>query len=225
MPPTKKRSRSPEGQIGSGVRPTDSNSAQVPPTKRRCRAPKDKRVVKLQKLRKGLNLLDLSRSLPSSSSSATPVNQINPTILLQDASIPPLEPPSPHSLLNDVNLYSSDITEMSPNLPHLPTPSHRSPRSGLRDNRVAHRRARLLDNPRSWSNKREKQAATWKSAVLPRIMPVYLANRMTTKSGRLPSPPLVVNPCGCKTTELELNLMSWDCAFLLPHLRVVINSY
>src|SRR5260370_24908133 len=104
----------------------------------------------------------------------TPVNRINPTILLQDARILPLEPPSPHSLLNDVNLYSSDITEMSPNLPHLPTPSHRSPRSSLRDNCAAHRRARLLDNPRSCSNKREKQAVTWQSPVLPRLMLVYL---------------------------------------------------
>ena len=226
MSSTKKRARSPEVSGLSSTR--QSTSVQIHqniPSKRRCRGPKDARIKALQKLERK------RRSEVFQDTAYQPITarapQLN-TRVRRTAPTPvksPLQrspglavPHSPPSLPAESDEGGSETFNGSPVSPRVsPAPGLRTP-SSVRDNRALFRQTHHLDDHTSaWNQRRNNQAAHWTSVAIPRLMPIYLANRAATKSGRLPPPQKPNYQCQCIRVEIKVEMMTWDRKFS-PHL-------
>jgi hypothetical protein len=102
----------------------------------------------------------------------------------------------------------------SPVSPHVPLGSGLRTASSVRDNRALFRQTRHLDDHTSaWNRRRNNQATQWQSVAIPRLIPLYLANRAATESGRLPPPPMPNHQCQCNKVALKVEMVTWDRKF------------
>jgi hypothetical protein len=85
---------------------------------------------------------------------------------------------------------------------------------GVRDNHTLLCQTYHLDKVTpTWNTRRDSQAMQWKTTVIPRLIPVYLANRTETDSGRVPPYTKPVHQCQYKKVELKVELITWDRKF------------
>jgi hypothetical protein len=102
----------------------------------------------------------------------------------------------------------------SPVVPHVPLSSGLHTASSVQDNRALfHRTHHLDDHTSAWNQHRNKQATQWTSVAIPQLMPIYLANRMATESGKLPPPPKPDFLCRCNKVSIKVEMMTWDRKF------------
>ena len=231
MPSTKKRARSPEvDRLASTRQSMPVQFHQNAPPKRRCRGPKDDRIKALRKLeRKRRSEVFQDTAFQSIIACAPHLNaRVRHTAPAPVKS--PLQrspglavPHSPSSLPvegDEGGLKSHG----SPVLPHVPLGSSLRTPSSVRDNRAHSRQThRLDDHTPAWNRRRNNQATQWTSVAIPRLMPIYLANREVTESGRLPPPPKPGYQCQCNKVALKVEMATWDCKFSPHLLRLFAN--
>jgi hypothetical protein len=219
MSSTKKRACSPEvdGLLSTG-QDTYVQIHQNAPPKRRWRGPKDDRIKALRKLeRKRRSAVFRDTDYQPI---ITPALQLNARVR-RTAPAPvksPLqrspEPHSPPSPLAEGDEGGLENFNDSPLVPHVPLSSGLRTASSVRDNRALFHQTYHLDNHTSaWNQRRDNQATQWTSVAIPRLMPIYLANRAATESGRLPPPPRTNYQCQCNKVSIKVEMVTWDRKF------------
>ena len=222
MPPTKKRAHSPEVD---GLLSTRQNRLiRVAPVKRRWRTSKDNRIKALHKLESSRRCEVFQYTAYQPNTTCPP--QVD-TRVHSTASAPspsplqhspgPAEPQSPPSLPTEGGDYDTGSFHGSPLSPHVPLGSGLRGAASIRDNRALFRQTQHLDDHTSaWNKRRNNQSAQWRSVTIPRLMPIYLANRAATESGRLPPPPKPNHLCQCIKVTSKVEMITWDRKFS-PH--------
>ena len=232
MSSTKKRARSPEVDGPSSTRQIASCQNYQNPRfkKRRWRGPKDDPIKDLQKSerrrrhavfwdtgRPHLTASDRQPNIRAHHTAPAPVESP------RQHGLEPAVPHSPPLLPAGGDEYGLEISNDSPVSSDIPIGSGLPPTSGLRNNRALFRQTRHLDSHTSaWKGRRDNQAIQWKSVVIPRLMPTYLANRAATESGRLP-PPRPNHQCQCAKTALKVEMVTWDHKFSPHLLQLLVN--
>ena len=232
MSSTKKRARSPEvDELLSTRQSTPVQTYQNAPLKRRCRGPKDDRLKALRKLEYKRNRrtnssqgtayqLPLARAPQLDTrvrrTAPAPVKSLHtpkPTVL----HIPPAVPA-------ECDEGGLEIFNASPVRPHvLLVPGLHTP-SSVRDNCALFRQTRHLDgHTTAWNQRRNDQAANWTSVTIPQLVPIYLANRAATESGRLPPPSKPNGQCKCNKVAIKVEMVTWDREFIPHLLRLFFN--
>lgn len=214
MSSSKKRARSPEvdGRPSKRQRASDRIHQQPPLRTTRWRGPKDDRMKALR---------NLQRKRRSEVFRYTPYIPINPPTHQPSHTTPaPGESPlqnspghavtnSPPPLLAGVDDGGLEGFNNSPVSPHVPLGLGSA--SGIRDNRALFRHAQHLDNHTpAWNRRRNNQATQWRSIAIPQLIPIYLANRAATESGRFPPLPLPNRQCQCNKVVLKVEMVTWD---------------
>jgi hypothetical protein len=219
MNSTKKRPRSPGGDDLPQQHPKISTQPQAP---HRYRGAKDKRLAALQKLERKrrhpiLRNTETLRTTARSSKCTTGVGRAAVVTtgpqhsLRQGPSSPPAHIPLLSPIHDDTAMWE-DFNDV-PISPRVASQS--SSPIGVRDNHTLLRQTYHLDKVAStWNTRRDSQAMQWKTTVIPRLIPVYLANRAETDSGRVPPSTKPVHQCRCKRVELNVELITWDRKFL-----------
>jgi hypothetical protein len=232
MASTKKRARSPEVDELSSTRQGSSNRVHQSATiKRRWRGPKDDRLKALQKLehrRRSRLFCDGGNKsnnacAPQFNARAYRTAPAPITSPLQRGSGPTV-PHSPPSLPTGGDEDGPNHFNYSPPSSHVPLGSGLPTPSRVRDNRALLRQTRHLDHHTSaWNERRNNQATQWKLFTIPRLMPIYLANRAATESGRLPPPPKPNYQCQCNKVALIVEMVTWDRKFSPQLLQLFAN--
>jgi len=225
MSSTKKRARSPEvDELLSTPQNTLVRTHQDVPLKRRYRGPKDDRIKAIRKLERNRN-----RRINSSQGTAyqttlartpqlnTRVRRTAPAPVISLHTPKPTVLHIPPSVPAECDEGGPDIFNASPVRPHVSlVPGLHMP-SRVRDNRALLRQTRHLDsNTTPWNQRRGDQAANWTSVTIPRLVPIYLANRAATESGRSPPPPKPNVQCKCNKVAIKVEMVTWDRK-LFPH--------
>jgi hypothetical protein len=125
-------------------------------------------------------------------------------------------PPPPHvpplSPVNDDTIVFRDFGDIP--VPPCVVSQSGSPTGVLQDNQTLLRQTAHLDKVTlTWNTRRDSQATQWKTTVLPKLVLVYLANRMETESGRVPPSSKPVHQCQCNKSALKVDLVTWDRKF------------
>jgi hypothetical protein len=232
MFPTKKRARSPE--VDGPLSTRQSTSVRIhqnAPLKRsRCRGPKDDRIKALQKLerrRRSEVFYDTAYKLI-----VTRAHQIN-------THVRPTAPATAESPVQSSSGHAGHIPPPlpaegdegglegfngSPVSPHVPLGSGLRTASSIRDNQALFRQTHHLDDHTPvWNRRRNNQATQWQSIAIPQLIPVYLANRAATESGRSPPPPMPNHQCQCTKVALKVEMVTWDREFSLHLLQLFTN--
>ena len=230
MSSTKKRARSPEVDgLLSTSQSTSVQFHQNAPPKRRCRGPKDDRIKALRKLERKRRSAVFQDTAFQSVIACAPhtnarVRHTAPAPVKSPLQCSPglAVPHSPPSLPAEGDEGGLENFNDSPVFPHVPLGSSLRTASGFRDNRALLRQTRHLDDhfddhSSAWNQRRINQATQWTSVAIPRLMPIYLANRTATESGRLPPPPKPDYQCQCNKVALKVEMVTWDRKFS-PHL-------
>jgi len=223
MPSTKKRPQSPTIDEPPQKRSKRTTQAQIVSPKRRKRGSKDQRLYDLQKL-ECTRRLAVFTSRPSELSTAQPIRSTTAGIgraIATTADPRPRSPnrrsPSPVTLHSPPPIFINDdsfVFDGSNNTPGASRTGSQTPPGDIRNNRTTLRQTNHLDavTP-TWNTRRSNQATQWKSVIIPKLIPVYLANRAKTKSGRTPPPLKPPHLCQCSTSALKVDLMTWDCTY------------
>jgi len=222
MNSTKKRPRSP----GDDLPQRHSNISTQTQVPHRYRGAKDKCLCALQKLEKKrrhpiLRNTETPRTTAKFSKCTTDVGRGRAAIVTTGCQRPPRQgssPPPPHipllSPIQDDTAMFEDFND-APVPPRLAAQSSSPIATGLRDNRTLLRQTYHLDKVTpTWNTRRNSQAMQWKTNVIPQLIPVYLANREETKTGRVPPSIKPVHQCQCKRVALKVELITWDRKFL-----------
>ena len=211
MPSAQKRPRSPET---GGMKKRRRRNAAGPLPKRRSRGAKDERIsvfMELQCRNRQSTFADLP---PSQTSTAIDMQETT------DAACTGVNSRQLSSLHDNGDLITSTNDDSaSMNTANTPKSGSRAPghpSSRLRrNNRAALHQTYHLDALHSpWETHRNNQARQWQAIVIPQIIPAFLKNRAATESGRSPPPPQSRMGCQCTTTELEVDIVTWDRTFL-----------
>lgn len=231
MPPTKKRAHSPDVDGSSSTR--QSKLIRVAPVKRRCRGPKEDRIKSLRKLESSrrCEVFRYTACQPNTARapqvdtrvhSAAPAPAPSPLQHSPGPAVPQSQPSPPTG-----GEYDPGSFHGSPVSPHVPLGSGLREASSIRDNRALFRQTQQLDDRTSaWNKRRNNQSTQWRSVTIPRLMPIYLANRAATECGRLPPPPKPNHHCQCIKVTLKVEMITWDRK-LSPHCcyRLLIVFY
>jgi hypothetical protein len=242
MSSTKKRARSPEAGGPSSTRQNQSQSTSVqthenqnprPPKKRRWRGPKDglKALLKLERERdRRLNVFrdTASQILIARAPQLAPPPPPVKFPLLQPSPGPAVQH-SPPSLPAEGDKGEPESFNGPPVRPRVSSAPDSRKASGIRDTRALLRQVRHLDDDQpdmsAWNRSRNNQANHWTSVAIPRLVPIYLANRKATESGRLPPPPPKPNgQCRCKKVAIQVEMVAWDRKFS-PHLLQLFANW
>ena len=232
MSSTKKRARSPEvdGML-SAYQSTSVQTHRNAPSKRRCRGPKDARIKALRKLERK------RRSEVFQDTAYQPIIARDPqlnTRVRRTAPTPvksPLQrspglaaPHSPPLLPAAGDKGGPETFNGSPVGLHVLSEPGLCTASSVRDNRALLRQTHHLDdNTSAWNQCRNNQAIHWTSVAIPRLMPIYLANRAATKSGRLPPAPMPNYQCRCNRVAIKVEMVTWDREFSPNLLQLFAN--
>ena len=220
MPSTKKRPQLPTNDGPPRKRPKTITQAQVVSPKKRRRGPKDDRIVALQKwssIRRSnifkckpglLGAVQPTRSTTTGVGRAIAMVDPGP----QSPNLSPISRSPPSPPINDDSIVF-DESNNTPGSPDGPSRTgSEAPPSNFRNNRTHLRQTNHLDAAApTWNTRRNNQATQWKSVVIPRLIPVYLAYRAETKSGRIPPSREQCHLCQCNGSALKVDLMTWDC--------------
>jgi hypothetical protein len=222
MSSTKKCVRSPEvsGPLSTGQDASVQIHQNTLP-KRRWQGPKDDRLKALRKLerkRRSTVFRDTDYQLI-----ITGAPQLNARVR-HTAPAPaesPLQrspglaaPHSPPSLPAEGEEGGLESFNDSPVVPHLPLSPGLHTTSSVQDNRALfHQTYHLNNHTSAWNQRCDNQATEWTSVAIPRLMPIYLANRAAMKSGRLPPPPRTNYQCQCNKVSIKVEMVTWDHKF------------
>jgi len=232
MPSTKKRARSPE--IHGPLSTRQSTSVQIhrkAPSERRFRGPKYARIKALRELA-SKRRAEIFQDTPYNPIIAR-VHQLN-TSVCHTAPAPvesPLQstpglavPHSPPSLPAEGDEGGLEGFNDSPMSSHIPLGPDLRTASSIRDNRALfHQTHHLDDHTPAWNQRRDDQATQWESVAIPRLIPIYLANRAATKSGRSSPLPMPNRECKCIKVALKVEMVTWDRKFS-PYLFQLIAN-
>ena len=225
MPSSQKRARSPDVDGRPSKRRCEPVQIhQNSPLKRtRWRGPKDNRLKALQKLERKRRsaVFKYTPNIPFTSTALQLNARVRHTTPAPGES--PLQnspghavPHSPPSLPADVEYGELEGFNDFTVSPHVPLGSGLCTTSSVRNNRALFRQTRHLDNHTpAWNQRRNNQATQWKLVAIPQLIPIYLANRAATESGRLPPPPLPNFQCQCDKVALKIEMVTWDREFSL----------
>ena len=219
MPSTKKRAHSPEDDRHPSKRRCPPVQAhQNPPLKRtRWRGPKDDRIKALRKLerKRHSKICHYTANTPIIAPAHQPSTLVHHTTPATGETpfqgSPGLEVPHSPPSLPEVDYSGLEDLNNSPASPRVPSGSDLCMAPSVRNNSALLRQTKHLDDHTpAWNQRRNNQATQWRSVAIPQLIPIYLANRATTESGKLPSPLMPNHLCQCNKLALKVKMVTWD---------------
>ena len=229
MSSTKKRGHSPEvGRPFSSHHRTSFHIQQhAPPKKRRCRGLKDDRLKAIRNLEcrhRAQVFEDIDCTIIAHSTHHVATAPFESPLQSPGRAVPPPVPHSPPSVPAEDEDGGLEIFNDPPASPHDAPASGLYTASGIQDNQAFFWQTRHLDDHIPvWNQRWNKQATQWQSVAIPRLIPIYLANRAATESGKLPPPPMQNHPCQCDKVELNVKMVTWDRKFALHLIELFVN--